>query len=365
MLFTVIRLLDRYIFFELLPPFLTSLTGLCFIIFTKEMLRLVDLVVSRGISMAALGTIVLHLLPSFLVLTLPIACLIASISAFNRMSFDNEIIAIRAAGVSFWRINIPVIVFSGLVFLFTVFLSQWGQPWASVSLKTLALSAIEDELTLAVDSGVFNEPIPGLIVYVPVSEDIVNDKRIFISDQRNPAQPLIIVAKHFQMLKQNDRQQFGIRLFEGAIHQIPQRVDSFHRVAFSSYDFWLPSPFKLSKEKTQRSTYHDLIQQLQESGGNDAGALRRLMEYHKDTAFPIATFVLGVLGVPIGIVSRRSGKAGGFAIGVLVIIGFYLLNVLGEFLVTTLVIPPFAGAWMPNIALACLAAYLLYQARKL
>ncbi len=59
-----------------------------------------------------------------------------------------------------------MIVFSGLVFLLTVFLSQWGQPWASVSLKTLALSVVEDELTLAVDSGVFNEPIPALILYV-------------------------------------------------------------------------------------------------------------------------------------------------------------------------------------------------------
>ena len=312
----------------------------------------------------ALGTIVLHLLPSFLVLTLPIACLIASISAFNRMSFDNEVIAIRAAGVSFWRINLPVVVFSGLVFLLTVYLSQWGQPWANVSLKTLALSVIEDELTLAVDSGVFNEPIPGLMVFVPNWENSSGHKGIFISDQRNPEQPLIIVAEKFQMLKQNERQQFGIRLFDGAIHQIPKEIYSFHRVTFDTYDFWLSSPFKSVKDKAQRRTYKDLIQQLEESGGNDSGALRRLMEYYKDTAFPVATFVLGLLGVPIGIVSKRSGKAGGFAIGVLVIIGFYLFNVLGEFLVTTLVISPFAGAWLPNIILACLTGFLLFQARK-
>lgn len=328
------------------------------------MLRLVDLVVSRGISLKALGTIVVHLLPSFLVLTLPIACLIASISAFNRMSFDNEVTAIRAAGVSFWRINLPVVVFSGIVFLLTVYLSQWGQPWASVSLKTLALSVIEDELTMAVDSGVFNEPIPGLMVYVPNSENSSGNKGVFISDQRNPELPLIIVAENFQMLKQNERQQFGIRLFEGAIHQIPNEIDSFHRVTFNTYDFWLPSPFTSVKDKTQRRTYKSLIQQLQESGGNDAGALRRLMEYYKDTAFPVATFILGLLGVPIGIVSKRSGKAGGFAIGVLVIIGFYVFNVLAEFLVTTLVISPFAGAWMPNMALAGLTGFLLIQARK-
>jgi lipopolysaccharide export system permease protein len=211
---------------------------------------------------------------------------------------------------------------------------------------------------------VFNEPIPGLVVYVPNSENSSGHKGVFIADQRNPEQPLIIVAEEFQMLKQNERRQIGIRLFEGAIHQIPQNIYSFHRVTFGTYDFWLPSPFQSIKDKTQRRTYKDLIQQLQESGGNDAGALRRLMEYYKDTAFPIATFVLGLLGVPVGIVSKRSGKAGGFAIGVLVVIGFYLCNVLGEFLVTTLVISPFAGAWMPNIALAGLTGFLMIQARK-
>jgi len=363
----LIRLLDRYIFFELLPPFWTSLVGLCFIIFTKEMLRLVDLVISRGISLASLGSIIMHLLPSFLVLTLPIACLISTITAFNRMSFDNEVIALRAAGVSFWRINLPVVAFAGVVFGLTMVLSEWGQPWANVSLKTLALSVIEDEMTLGVDSGVFNEPIPGLMVYIPNSSQGVGIKKrgVFISDQRNPDQPLIIVAQHFQMLKQNESRQIGIRLFDGAIHQIPQDASTFHRVTFGTYDFWMPSPFKSSKEKVTRKSYGELLEKLEASGGKDSGTLRRLMEYYKDTAFPVSTFILGLLGVPVGIVSKRSGKAGGFAIGVLVVIGFYMLNVLGEFLVTTQVASPMVGAWLPNVLLALVTAWMLNQARKL
>ena len=329
------------------------------------MLRLVDLVISRGISLSSLGAIVMHLLPSFLVLTLPIACLIATISAFNRMSFDNEVLALRAVGVSFWRIIIPVLVFSGAVFALTMVLSEWGQPWASVSLKTLALSVIEDEMTLDVDSGVFNEPIPGLMVYVPNPERSSDHKKgVFISDQRDPAQPLIIVAQHFRMLKQNDRRQMGIRLFDGAIHQIPQNASDFHRVTFRTYDFWIPSPFRSAKAKAKRKSYEELLEELEASGGKSSGTLRRLMEHHKDTAFPVSTFVLGLLGVPIGIVSKRSGRAGGFAIGVLVVIGFYMLNVLGEFLVTTGGVAPIGGAWLPNVLLAVLTAWMLNQARK-
>jgi len=361
----LIRLLDRYIFLELLPPFLTSLVGLCFIIFTKEMLRLVDLVISRGISLTSLGNIVLHLLPSFLVLTLPIACLIATISAFNRLSFDNEVIALRAAGVSFWRINIPVVVFAGAVFVLTMVLSQWGQPWASVSLKTIALSVIEDEMTLSVDSGVFNEPIPGLMVYVPDSGQASEQKKgMFISDQRDPAQPLIIVAQHFQMLKQTERRQMGIRLFDGAIYQISHDASRFHQVRFRTYDFWMPSPFRSAKAKAKRKTYEELLEKLKAKGGKDSGTLRRLMEHHKDIAFPVGTFVLSLLGVPVGIVSKRSGKAGGFAIGVLVVVGFYMLNVLGEFLVTTGGVAPIVGAWFPNVLLGLVTVVMFNHARK-
>ncbi len=329
------------------------------------MLRLVDLVISRGINFASVGSIVMHLLPSFLVLTLPIACLIATISAFNRMSFDNEVIALRAVGVSLWRIIVPVVVFSGAVFLLTMVLSQWGQPWANISLKTLALSVIEDEMTLGVDSGVFNEPIPGLMVYVPDTKRLPDQKKqVFISDQRDPAQPLIIVAKHFQMLKQNENRQMGIRLFDGAIHQIPEEASAFHRVTFQTYDFWMPSPFKSAKAKAKRKNYEELLQQLKERDGKDSSTLRRLIEYHKDTAFPVSTFVLGLLGVPVGIVSKRSGRAGGFAIGVLVVIGFYMLNVLGEFLVTTGGMAPVAGAWLPNVLLIVITIWMLNQARK-
>jgi len=329
------------------------------------MLRLVDLVISRGISLTSLGHIVMHLLPSFLVLTLPIACLIATISTFNRMSFDNEVIALRAAGVSFLRINMPVVVFAGAVCALTMVLSQWGQPWANVDLKTLALSVIEDEMILSVDSGVFNEPIPGLMVYVPDSEQASDQKKgVFISDQRDPGKPLIIVAQHFQMLKQNEQRQIGIRLFNGAIHQIPQDASSFHQVSFQTYDFWMSSPFRSMKAKAKRKSYEELLEKLNASGGKDAGTLRRLVAHHKDTAFPVGTFVLGLLGVPIGIVSKRSGKAGGFAISVLVVIGFYMLNVFGDFLVTTGGVAPIVGAWVPNVLLGLVTVVMFNHARK-
>ena len=72
------------------------------------------------------------------------------------------------------------------------------------------------------------------------------------------------------------------------------------------------------------------------------------MEYYKDLAFPTASLVFCLLGVPVGIVSKRSGRIGGFAVGVLVVIVYYILNVACEFLVTSAILSPFSGAWIPN-----------------
>ena len=167
-----------------------------------------------------------------------------------------------------------------------------------------------------------------------------------------------VVAQSYQVIKDPQRNKFGVRLFEGAIHQIPPELDEYHQVVFSTYDFWLKIPIR-SYGNATRMSYDQVIDLLNKKDWKDSGLLRRLMEHYKDLGFPVAVLLLGMLGLPVGIVSRRSGRAGGFAIGVAIILGFYLLNVFGEFLVTTRAVHPFVGAWFPN-AMTLLAVVVMY-----
>ncbi len=358
------RILDRYIYKELMTPFIVSLGALCFIMFTKEMLRLVELLVSKGVGIMPVLTILAHLMPSFLVLTLPIACLISSITTFSRLSYDNEIIAMRAAGVSLLRLARPVLVFSFLVFLLTMYLSQWGQPWSNVSLKQLAISLIQDQLTLALDKGVFNEPTKGLMIYVPEPKAGNKAKGIFIADHRDPSKPVIVTATTFSMLQDPKHQQLGFRLFDGTIHAVSQNMTEHHQVTFGTYDLKMDLPSTFNVTKPGRRGYDYLVNKLDKSGWRDTNSLRRLMEYYKDLGFPVATLILGMLGLPVGIVSKRSAGIGGFAVGILIMVGFFLLNVVGEFFVTTLILHPFAGAWFPNVILLLITVILFYRVSR-
>ncbi len=353
-------ILDRYIFMELLSPFAVSLGALCFVMLTKELLRLVELLVAKGVGLMAVLNVFAHLLPSFFVLTLPIAGIIASITAFGRLSFDKELVAMRAAGLSLLRLSRPVFLFSTLVFGLTLFLSQWGQPWTSVNLKKVALNLLRDQLVLALDKGVFNEPIPRMVIYVPEAHAADDVRGIFVSDERNPAEPRIIVAREFVVLTDPSNNQVALRLREGVIHSKAAEVEQYQHASFSTYA--LPMSLDQSAYATveERPSLESILTLLNRSDWRDVPALRRLMEYYKDLAFPTAALILCILGIPVGIVSKRSGRMGGFAVGVGVIIVYYVLNVLCEFLVTTLVLPPFAGAWLPN-GLFALAAMISFQ----
>jgi lipopolysaccharide export system permease protein len=355
------KLLDRYIFTELLSPFSISLSALCFVILTKELLRLVELLVSKGVGLFAVLTVFAHLLPSFLVLTLPIAGIIASITAFGRLSIDKELVAMRAAGLSLFRLARPVFLFALLVFMLTLWLAQWGQPWSSMNLKKVALNLLRDQLVLALERGSFNEPIPNMMIYVSDEGSEPSAAGIFISDERNAADPRIIVAQRYQVLIDSSTDQVALRLQDGVIHSRPDEADQYQLASFSSYDLKLSLSQSGYTSSEERPTYDQMIAKLDQSEWRDPLARRRLMEYYKDLAFPTASLIFCILGVPVGIVSKRSGRIGGFAVGVLVVIIYYVLNVACEFLVTTSVITPFAGAWMPNGIFALVTVLWFYN----
>lgn len=357
-------LLDRYIFTELLTPFGLSLGALCFVMLTRELLRLVELLVSKGVGIWAVLKVIAMLLPSGLVLTLPIAGLIASVTAFGRLSFDKELVAMRAAGLSLVRLAQPVLLFSVCVFTLTLVLSQWGQPWSSLNLKKVALNLLKDQLALALERGTFNEPIPHMMIYVPEAEPDRPTPGIFISDERLPNEPRVIVAEHYRIFMDAQHDHVALQLENGMIHSRPPQIDQSQQIAFASYDIKINLNLSSYSATEERPSYEQITARLAETDGKDAGALRRMMEYYRDLAFPTASLVFCLLGVPVGIVSKRSGRVGGFAVGVGIIIAFYILNVGCDFLVTALILHPFWGAWLPNIIFMIITLVLFYRVSK-
>jgi lipopolysaccharide export system permease protein len=254
----------------------------------------------------------------------------------------------QTAGLSLLRLARPVLLFALLVFGLTVWLAQWGQPWSSINLKKVALNLLRDQLVLALERGTFNEPIPKMMIYVPDGNAGQATTGIFVSDERNAEDPRIIVAEQFEVLMDPSTDQVALRLLHGVIHSKRNQAEQYEQVSFASYDLKLSLNQSGYSATEERPSYDAILAKLEQSQWRDPSALRRLMEYYKDLAFPTASLIFCLLGIPAGIASKRSGRIGGFAVGVFVVIVYYMLNVACEFLVTTAHLSPFLGAWIPN-----------------
>jgi lipopolysaccharide export system permease protein len=78
-------------------------------------------------------------------------------------------------------------------------------------------------------------------------------------------------------------------------------------------------------------------------------------------AVPASTLLFGIIGMPLGIVIKRSGRAGGFAVGILIVLLFYVLNVIADYWVSSRVLNPFVAAWFPNGAFGAACVWLFYR----
>jgi lipopolysaccharide export system permease protein len=333
-----------------------AIGGLLFVLMTREMTRVTELLVMQGVSAFVVLKLIVYILPSFMILTLPIATLIASTCAFSRLAADHELVAIQASGIGLRRLLIPVGVFSVGIYAVAFSLSLWAQPWSGVSLKALALSMMKEQLTLPLDEGVFNDPVDGLMIYIPQTD--ITSKGIFIADSRNAGEPRVLVAQDWTLVSDTESGHIGLRLTDGSIHIKSPIPNTSQRVTFHTYDMQLELDTSLQSPMTEIPDLEGIYATLHASDWTDVKALKQLEEYHRTWAIPVACLIFGFIGVPLGVRSGAAGRIGGIGVGVAGILFYYLLNIFGDFLVSTLVLTPWIAAWLPNAIFIVLSVFL-------
>lgn len=362
-------IISRYVLKEMLPPFALSVAALAFLLVTQQALRLIDLLVNRGVEVGVLLRIFTALLPAFFVVTLPIAALMATIGAFNRLSSDREIIALRATGLATRRLVWPAVAFSACLCAAAYALSLAGEPWSGRSFRGLTGDLLKQQATLAVTEGSFNESLAGMTIYVERVPAPNQLEGVLIVDERASDSEWLILADHGTFLTRGDGSSFSLRLQHGSVHRAlsGDTRDRYQIASFQSYELKLdPTLFQgaMIDEAPARS-----LAALQRQAGDERGSTgrvspettRALFTAYKDLAFPLTTFWLGILGVPLGLSTGQTGRMSGFAFGVLTIGAYYLLMVGADAVAARGWLPILAVACLPNAILAAAAAVLVWR----
>ena len=357
----MLKILDRYIIKELSIPFLLGIFILTFLILIQQLLRLMELIIDKGVDLFSVAEIFIYLLPSFFLVTIPMAVMLASIMTFNRLSSDNEIIALKSAGVGFYRLIRPAVIFAAAASFLTLFMGAMAQPWGGGSFKSLSLRMLKERAGIGLEEGKFNGTFSNMIFYVESMPSFTELQGVFIYDLRNPELPVTIVAKRGILTNNAADQTIELRLMDGQLHRKSKNIENYQRMVFANYD--LKFDFSALEQgpasSAETPSYSEIKRQIEASHGEDVKALRLLSDYYKNFSFSLASFLFAIVGVPLGIISGRMGKLGGFAVGVGIITLYYLLNTLGDYLISRRMVPPMISAGLPHIALIPFCIYLL------
>lgn len=364
------KILHVYVFREILVPFALGLGVFTFILLLARLLKLIELVVNRGIPATTVGQVFLCLLPAFLEVTVPMAMLLAILVAFGRLSADSEITALRSSGVSLYQLIPPIATFVVIVTLATGVLAWYGRPWGNRSLRTAMWDIARTRATAGLKPQVFNDEFPGLIIYAEQIDNTADTlQRVLIADERDPQQQNTVFARSGYMISDVERETVTLRLLDGTIHTTDTTAGASYQTEFRSYDVNLDLRATLADARGRTDDPNELsIDQLRtviaakRRDGRPATA--ELVEYHRKFAIPFACVVFGLIAVPLGVQPARTVRSRGFAVSLVVIFAYYMLLSTGQGFAEQGRVPPMIGLWLPNVVLGALGVALLRRAGR-
>ncbi|HUT04305.1 MAG TPA: LPS export ABC transporter permease LptG [bacterium] len=395
--------LDRYIFRQMLGPLGLCIALITTILVMHRMLRLMEMIINKGVPASVFFLFLVFLLPSLLVLSVPMAVLVAILMTFSRMSADNEIVALKANGISLFRMLRPPLVLGILGWLLSSAIMLYVLPYANRPAKEKIIEIATKHADAQIEPRVFYDKFKDFMLYV--QEKLPDDPTmhgIFVSHTNDAGDQQLMVAARGRLFSDQEGEQTYLKLENGSIHELPRShakrytVSSFatqnlpllneqtrktlkKKVPFSHREMTVAElknviAENLKQLKASKNAYLEAVEKGPANGSNEENTkgLERSYRYwqwvhnssrvelHKKFSLPFACIIFALIGVPLGIFNRRRKQGGSIGMSLLLFLAYYVLLSAGQNLGDNGDLSPMLSMWLPNIVLAIFAAFLLY-----
>jgi lipopolysaccharide export system permease protein len=358
------RILTRYIFKEMFAHCLLGLVVFTFVLYVRPLSQILELVARRDLPVSQDAFLFLLLLPRILVITIPMAVLLGTLIGLSRMSADSETIAIRATGIGKGQFVRPVLIFALCGWVMTSWMSLFLAPAAARTLDRSEAGLAATQASYEIQPRVFIEQFPHLLLYLKdVASSNTQWRGVFIVDRSQSNEVKVTLAKSGRLVNENGTGQTMLYLENGATHEFdPQRRQQY---TVTSFDNWEVPISELGEKTEQRLTpsMHSpttLLADLRTPAARHAA----MVELNYRLALPVACLVLALVGVPIGLISRKGGKAFGLMLSILLVFIYYVLMASGLNLAKERRLNPLVGLWMANVVFGIAGLIMLRQTNR-
>lgn len=357
------KILDRYIIRETLGPFALALVLFTFLIAIQPMLSQAEVLIAKGAPIPTVGFLLLTLLPHALGLTIPMAFLAATVMALGRLSGDREAVALLACGVSPLRMLRPVLVLATAAAAATAYVLISVMPAANQAFLDITFDLTRKMAAQDVKPRLFYEGFTGRAILI---EDKTPDGRwlnVMLADTSQPGRPSVQFAREGRLVIDEERRLVNIVLDNVAGYRpLPQSDEYEYRQAERTV--LQIDPGVVFNSGGQARQFNAMsIAELQVAAAQKVemgmSPHPEIIAIQQRYSFPVACFVFALIGLSLGLHTRKEGKLGGFVIGLLVILAYNTVMVLFEGRTKALEFPPEWARWMPNIILGLVGVVLL------
>jgi len=360
------KLIDKFVSRELLVNVLFAIAVLSLVLVVGNIFRkLLPLLVNHDVPMEYLLAFIAYVLPFSLIFTIPWGLLTAILLVFGRLSADNELIALRANGVSVTRVCVPL---AGIALVFTAICSWLNvqiAPAAQEKLRSTIFDlATRDPMALFGSDQVIDQ-FPGRKIYVGKKEgNRLENITVFELDENSL--PMKVTFARSGMLEadlQNKR--ILMHLYNARYQQRDEKDPNDLRkirdginMAEGTLPISLEDLYEKEKKRPSRSalSIQQLLEQLKSENKREQSASRT--EINKRFSFPFACLAFAIIGVPLGVTAHRRETSVGFAVGLIVAVTYFLFVIIGDTLRGNPRVHPELLVWFPNVLFIVLGALL-------
>ena len=249
-------ILYRHILRAHIAPFFFSFFTLMFIFLLQFIMKFIDDFVGKGLSAWIITELIALNLAWMVVLAIPMSVLIAVLMAFGGLSSQNEITAMKASGMSLYRMMMPVLLVSFLITYLTIEFNNKILPEANHRAKTLMIDIRKKKPTLTVNAGMFSQEVAGYSILVRKTFEKSNDlEGVTIYDYTNPASKVIITAQKGKISFTPDYQKLIMDLQNGEIHQSDESEENkYRRIKFQKHRLLMATE-GFALERTAEGTF--------------------------------------------------------------------------------------------------------------
>ncbi|MCS7236188.1 MAG: LptF/LptG family permease [Armatimonadota bacterium] len=342
----MVRTLDRYVVAELVPPFLVGVSVFLVLLVGDVLYVLAEYLARGQVPLSALLRLLFYKLPHMLVITFPVSTLFGTLLGVGRLARDNEITALRMAGLPFVRIFLPVGAFALVVAGLSFWVNEYLTPWANQRADLLIRQAIFREIFPRVRENVFFRGPQNRYFYVRRADETNRVLEGVMIYEPAAAYPRMITAK---------RARYGEgwwHLEEGVIREFDDKGFTAYEAAFQRFDVRVEGDlqgFLLQQKTPDQMSAAELRQHLKDLERSGLETRAAAVDYYFKFAAPFAVLVFALVAAPLSLHGARGGRFTGVGAAIALVFVYYVVMSTARAWGRAGALHPFLAAWAANL----------------